>query len=263
MFTWIRRLAMPMVAVAMFICAPAAQALTVQYYTVGRFINPGGFTIDNATLAETQGALSNPFLQDVPGTSVLPAPPQKASSYAIKGDTALLFTASGLVTLSGNDFQDAMATANYGTFRVVDYKNTAANVDSFTNLQFAFDIWQVTPGSGATGTLAGTVTGSFNTPPPTGNPGQPSGLTILRFNPSKITIGVGADSVIYTVGDDGGDMQFNTKTALNPLGITELKGTATVAPLPGVAIGGLWLLGGIGSLGGLKALRRRMGAAIA
>jgi len=39
----------------------------------------------------------------------------------------------------------------------------------------------------------------------------------------------------------------------------QVQGTVGVLPLPGVAVGGLWLLGGIGSVGGLNALRRRFG----
>jgi len=76
-------------------------------------------------------------------------------------------------------------------------------------------------------------------------------LHIVFSDPLSFQVN-GAPPTLYTI------------NVVQDLGMgVQVQGNVGVLPLPGVAVGGLWLLGGLGSVGGLNALRRRFGFAVA
>src|SRR4051794_22463987 len=92
MFKFLKRLAVPLAADALFVFANPAKAVTVQYYTVGEFIANG----TGATVVSTN--LIPPFPVGGPLTT-----PYNGSASATIGNTKLTYNYSQLVTLGDAD----------------------------------------------------------------------------------------------------------------------------------------------------------------
>jgi len=235
MLRLIRNLTVPLVAVFALCLVAEAKAVTVTYYTVGQFsAGTSGASVANGLT----GPLVDPSLG--------------GSSSATKGGTTLRFDYSKPYTLDEtNSLINTQAVTGYfGNFNVT----SSGGTQSFTGLVFTLYIYQQSPTVGDS-SLAATVQGSFTSAGSNG--------AYLQFTPSAVTyIPSAAAGVKYDLEPFAGNAFFMPDVP--PVGTQDsaLLGLVSV-PLPGVAVGGLWLLGGLGSVGGLNALRRRLGFAVA
>jgi len=226
MFRFLRS-AIPIAATMLFL-AVQAKAATVSYYTTGSF-SAGS----NAGVV-TPGSTATTAFVDVSN----PSAPAGRLTFTFAGSAATPITktlnSAGTVNVNAGGF---------GNFTVSDV--STANLDDFAGVQFTVNFFQTSPGS-STGSLVGQVTVTLEVV--TGAGDNPQSTLRINFNP--ITVQAVPDGYFYTVdaqvviGGDGTSTQLNGSIA---------------APLPGVAVGGIWLLGGLGSVGGLNALRRRFG----
>jgi hypothetical protein len=228
MVSWIKRLAAPIAALALFIAAPVAvQAEDVHYYVTGTF---------NANVASVAGNFFQTDSLTLGGSTVTFR--NNTSGAAIDGGMHLVDYA-GL-----NAFGQPYTNVDFGSFFVSS--STAFPGDSFTGSTFTLNIIQVVPGSGSGSTIA-TATGSL-----VGSSGNATGSTLsLVFAPLTLLLPPGNPTVQY-------DITTNASGAV-AIGVgnndvTTLEGTVTGVPLPGVALAGMALMG---CVGGLRKARNR------
>lgn len=240
MLTFLKRLAAPAAAFALLLmAATTAQATTVSFYTVGYFTGPAvngvGTTFDYS--GNTTSASGPNYLQQSTVTADGPAALSTVFTYHNNSQFVQNY-AGGLPSIPFSvEVTTGPENVNFGYFDV-----QSGDAASLVGLAFTLEIHQLAPASSpSSATLVGSFSGEFK---------LLSSNVVLTLTSNVAYIPDAATGVKYTVEATDGDI------TLNRFGPSMLDGTAAV-PLPGVALGGLWLLGGIGSIGGLKALRRR------
>jgi len=240
MISYFKRFAAPAVIALLTFLPSAAKAASVEYYTRVSFTSNalGGATV--ASSGTNQGAPVGVVAND----------------QLVSGGANI--RATGVYVPSQTLFSDGSTTiANFGAFLVT---SPTQNITAFDNAGIRIDIFQVSTNPGGGGSAgSGQFVGSLDANLViTGDPGN---LIHLSFTGNQVLYIPSAalgfpPTVIYSIKEQ--DIGPNMSGAFSIVGRT------AAAPLPGVAVGGLWLLGGLGSVGGLKSLRRRFsfGAAV-
>jgi hypothetical protein len=243
MISFLRRMVAPAALFASLLITVSSKATTVQYYTVGTFggVNANA-TITNNTTAPTA---VNSF-QQISSVSV-DSPPSPGGSSSLTYQNSSVFYGGNL--LSWNVTTGPLAV-NFGRFLV---NSSSPNLDAFDGLTFTLAFFQLQPTVGTSSLLAASVTGvlSFN------NPVVVSGSPTLTIDFQQIVTYIpdASTGVKYQIGGVDGEGKMIIQGGLANTA-TDLNGTISV-PLPGIAVAGLWLLGGVGTVGGAKAFRRR------
>jgi len=241
MFSWIKRIAAPVAAIALLAVAAPTRATPVQFYTVGVFsgTSAGGGSTSIAT--SINPIAGNNFSQQTTVTV-----------DNTTGDgliSSLRFDNSSQV--NGADFIYQVNTGPrnvpFGQFVVT---STDFNPDDFNGIAFTLFFFLQQP-TGGTGQLAASLTGTLF------YDGGPVGSTLkLDFvDPPIVYVPDAATGVKFEITgvDSSGKM---TISGGNQGRTTSLDGSISV-PLPGVATAGLSMFGGLGGLTGLVAIRRR------
>jgi len=194
--------------------------------------------VNAATITfSTTGKFTNPGTGTFPNTTSLSGDDLKVNSAA-----TIHFNGSAFTFDIADD--GSLTPIGFGYF-----SSSGGTVGSFTGAQFELSIDQTAPLSAANpdGLFHATGTGSVSFNANTG------GLHLTFSAPLSFSV-PSNPSIKYTI-NELQDLAFSPSFGV--------QGNAGVLPLPGVAVGGLWLLGGLGSVGGLNALRRRFGFAVA
>jgi len=242
MLSFFRQLAVPIVAAAFLIVATPTRAVTVSFYTVGYFTGPastgsGPNLVSFNYTGNTTTASGPSYFQD--STVVADGPNPLTTSFTYHNNSEyVLNLAGGLpsIPLTVN-LTTGPKNANFGYFSV-----NSGDAASLVGLGFTLEIHQLAPpASPDFASLTATFTGSFE---------LLESDVVLQLTPTNVAYIPDTNGVKYTVEPSDANI------TINRFGNSTLDGTVAV-PLPGVAIGGLWLLGGLGSVGGLKTLRRR------
>ena len=250
MFRRLKGLAAPVAALALCVITPAVKAEPIVSYATTGLFNAG-----------TTG-----------GTAT---PDERAGVASLKIDnTVLTFNAGGTHTIDSTQFTThgnlRTALVNFGFFSLSSTDPNGASTKekyrAYDGSSFTLTVEQLLPvvpsgdkfGEFGTKRIKGTVWYVEDNDPSTELTG--SYLSIEFADPLKFTIPnreFGKDSVVYTI---------DPKTRINiPTGATTgqqfaIGGTVTAAavPLPGVAVAGLALMGGLGVV---RRLRRPAAAA--
>jgi len=239
MFSSLRILAAPVVALGFLAAfASTAGADTVQYHVQGHFdvtgaTASGGETLGTATVGG--GQLDNQLTFTPSGKAITFA--EQTFSYSDTGAS------------SGFFFPMGEWAADFGKFT-----SSGSFTGTFSGVKFELDVFQELPDP----TAYGNNTNAFV--------GKASGTLVLVAGTLQLKFDAPYSFVIpntTTSYPPGIVYHIDENVQSLALGSGQIRGTLAAAPLPGVAMGGLWILGGIGSFGGLKALRRRMGAVLA
>lgn len=226
----------PVAAMLLLGLATAAQATTVSFYTVGYFTGAASAGSTTTDLSGNTFAASGPnYLQSSTVTVNGPATGTTQFSYFNNSSWYSLWGAPGPFVA---EVVDGPENANFGYFSVAS--GDAANLQG---LGFRLEVHQLAPlATPSTGSFLGSFSGKFQTN---------NSNVKLEFSPNVLYIPNPAQGVQYALEVDDGNI------TINRVGPSTLDGQVSV-PLPGVALGGMALFGGLGGAAGWKRLRRRV-----
>jgi len=228
MMSWIKRLAVPIAAIALVGMVSTVNADTVTFHTTGSF-NGGSNVLT------------------VPGTGT-------------PGDMTITFNGATAVPIellpdgSGN----LGISASYGSFSLSDTVALGSmDLQSLNGTTFTLTVVQDDPdpfsgGSNNSHALSATLTGTI-----VATTGGATGANQIKvvFNSSDVSFFIPGDGLAYPptlrYQVDRETVILSTNDVHYP---GTIGGTVSAAPLPGVAVAGMGLLGGVG---GLNWLRRR------
>jgi len=233
MFSLRKRFAATLAAIVIFAMASAtfADSTAIKFHTSGAFTNnqPAGAVASGSSLVVANTTLT-----------------YNAASWDILESQLV----NGTVT----------DTSLFGSFSISSTDPNGVLTDpiarSYTGAHFVLTVTQdfpvVSPNTGTFQSLS--ISGELRYREPSGLSTE-GGLFVVFDQPLQFTIppGGGTGAVTYKINQDVVVGKLNGALPSQEFGV---GGSASV-PLPGVALGGLWLLGGIGSFGGVKTLQRR------
>jgi len=239
MFHRLRGFFVPIAVLAVLGFASASRAETVSYTASGSFSAGGTDAIANGSAAFKVG-------NKTPSAGSLVAYQPSTSNP----DLSLTFASAGA------QVSDPLNTlfSELGEFTLnFDVKNLPV---SFSNSSlFNLTVNQTSPSgvANSSATIAGSIsyTGSGTN--------LDTGTIKIHFAPNPVVFTAdNGRSYRYTFND----VLLNVTTNQPGTVMGTLSANISAVPLPGVAVGGLWLLGGVSGIGSLKSLRRRMSASI-
>jgi hypothetical protein len=252
MLSWLKRLAAPLAALAAFAVVPSAKAEDVRYYVTGTFNGNAAVVAGNQYQQSTLSVSANGFTSAITYRNNSTGVAADGGTHSVDLIPDPIFSPTRY--FSQIDLGSFFVTSNAPS-------STPLLAPSFSGNNFTLTIIQQIPTSGQNTTAAslnGVLVGSASS--------NASGSSLrFYFNPLDVYVPQLNPTMLYSLtgvmtNNTIGDPNFGKKYIQINAGTndtTTLNAEVTAVPLPGVAMGGLWLLGGIGSFGGLKALRRR------
>jgi hypothetical protein len=268
----LRRLAAPAAAAALFLVAPTVRGDAVNFFTVGDFgtITGGVFTSGDSfnpaayppSSVATSGSVG---LTSFTNSGVTNQNLTSGATASNNVETATMTIGGSTITYTNNGDHNIINAppfvniyqpnnTDFGTFSL-NSTTTYPSGDTFaSNAGFELAFYQLNPTTGQ-GQLVGSVVGSLTL---VANNTQGSGT--LTFSPTTLYIPPTPNAtVLYQLGNTttpypGGVINLNFGGANVT---TAINGSVTALPLPATASTGLALLGGLGLLTGVSALRRR------